>query len=247
MQLSPALKHLGQVMNDNSPAILTALGMVGTVTTAVLAAQGGMKANRIIHDYGYVDKKEQVKGAWKCYIPAAAVGTATVVCVFGANKIASNRTTAAIAAYSFAEKAFTQYKEKVVEIHGENKERKIRDEVAQDVIQNIPGNTQVFVTGKGDVLCYESLTGRLFKSDMETLRKAQNDLNESLFNNEPYVALNDLFEKVGLPLTGFGETLGWNTDKKIELQFSTCMTEDNEPAILIGYRDLPFHNYQRIH
>lgn len=83
------------------------------------------------------------------------------------------------------------YQEKVVETIGEKKEQQIRDEVAKEqVAKNPVSKNEVIITGGGETLCYDSLSGRYFKSDIEKLRKAVNELNHTMVN-DMCASLND--------------------------------------------------------
>ena len=93
MKLDP---KIGRSLKKASPTILTCIGAVGVVATAVLAVKATPKADGLIkadsrrnHDgdpYA-ATKLEAVKSCWKCYIPAATTGIATIICIFGANTL----------------------------------------------------------------------------------------------------------------------------------------------------------------
>lgn len=83
-----------QKLTKVSPTILSCLAAAGVIGTAILAARSTPKALWKIRE----DSKEKhdgdpnaytaveaVRSAWICYIPAAITGTATIVCIFGAN------------------------------------------------------------------------------------------------------------------------------------------------------------------
>ena len=150
------------------------------------------------------------------------------------------------AAYSISEKAFSEYKEKVIEKIGENKEQKVRDEIAQDQVNRNPVSTrEVIITGNGDVLCYDSITGRYFQSNVESLRKAMNDTNHQIIN-DMYASLNDFYNRIGLPMTPYASEVGWNADRLLELQFSTVLSEDGRPCISVSYPLSPIRDYFRL-
>lgn len=251
-------KRLQKLATDGSPAILTALAVTGTVTTAVLTGKASFKAAEVLREQtrlnGLVDQvgepfeldpKEKLRLVWKLYIPAASTGVITIVCVVGANTISTRRGAALATAMSLSETAFKEYKEKVVEQIGTNKERKIRDELMRDKVERDPASSKaVIITGSGDVLCYEAMTGRYFNSSMETLRRAQNVLNAQIIN-EMYASLNDFYREIGLAATGYGEEVGWNTQKLLELQFSTVLSEDGKPCLAVNYSYTPIRDYYR--
>ena len=254
MTLSEILKRVEKLTIDNSPTILTAIGVTGSLTTAYLTGKASFKAAEILileHEEEDLkdiprSRKKDAKRVWKLYIPAASTGAVTVVSIIAANRIGMRRAAAIAAAYSISEKAFAEYKEKVLEKVGENRERSVRDDLAQDRVRNNPSSDrEVIITGGGDVLCYDAFTGRYFKSDMETLKKAQNDLNYKVLNNY-YASLSDFYDLIDLPRTSYSDEVGWNSDALLELEFSTVMSEDNRPCISINFRIQPIRGYYRV-
>lgn len=179
--------------------------------------------------------KEKAKIVWKLYIPAGISGALTVGCIIGASKANGRRTTAAVTAYSLTERAFSEYREKVVEQIGKGKEQTIRDDLAQErVSKNPQGSKEVVIVGTGHILCCELFTHRYFRSDMETLRKAQNDINVRVVN-DIYVSLDEFYELVGLSNTSNSNNLGWDSNKLMELIFSTVLAEGGEPCLAFEY------------
>lgn len=240
MNLTHIFNNGKKAVKANSPEILTAFGVSGVVVTSYLAAKGAIQADRILQEGqepGFEDPERDLKTkvslTWKCYIPAFASGVITASCIMGASKANSKRTAVAVGAYSLTEKAFAEYREKVVEQLGENKEQKIRDEIKQDRVTKL-GSKDVIITGKGEVVCCELLTGRYFKSDMETLRRAQNDINARI-NNERYVNLDEFYDLIGLPYTSQSNTCGWDSAKLMELEFTTTLTPDGTPCLAFDY------------
>lgn len=219
---------------NNSPAILTALGVSGTVSTAVLAAKGGYQAARHMSDKDpYLSNKERVEETWQFFIPAAVSGATTIACVILAAKAGAKKTAAITAAYSLTERAFMEYKDKVVDTLGEKKEKAIRDEIQQERVERTPA-TNVLVAGSGDVRCYESYTGRYFESSIESLRSAENEVNAKL-NRELYVTLSDFYYILGLPSTTHSSAFGWEAGKLMHLEISTVLSPDGKPCLAFEY------------
>jgi hypothetical protein len=247
------VKRVEKLTIDNSPSICTAIGAVGTVTTAYLTAKATVKAVRIVDaeqklyqsDYK-MDIFDKAKLVWTLYIPPVGMCVVTVASIIGANRIGSRRAAAVAAAYSISEKAFSEYKEKVIEKVGEKKERAVRDDIAQDQVNRNPvGEREVIITGKGEVLCYDSLTGRYFNSNIESLRKAANDINKQILADN-YASLSEFYDRIGLSNTTFSEEVGWNLDNMLELVFSTVLSEDDKPCISINYEVAPIRFYYRL-
>lgn len=242
MQISNLIRNVGHSIKTNAPELLTAVGVSGVFTTSYLTARASFAAAEVLEEdkevWGAaIDKKQRFKEqtalVWKLYIPAAASGAVTVACIVGANKSNSRRTAAAVTAYSITEKAFTEYRERVIEEIGETKEQRLRDELAQKNVEENPPS-KIIVTGRGEVLCCELYTGRYFKSDMETLRKAQNDINAKVVNYL-YVTLDEFYDLLDLPHTSTSVNLGWDSEKLMELEFSTTLSENNEPCLAFDY------------
>ena len=256
MNLTELAKRTEKLIASNSPAILTAIGVTGTLTTAFFTGRASFKAAEAIADEEYrlsvhgnqpLDSKEKVQLIWKLYIPAVGTGVLTIVSIIGANRVGARRAAAVAAAYSISEKAIAEYKDKVIERIGATKEQKIRDEIAQDQITSSPvRSNEVIITGNGDVLCFDQFSSRYFMSSMETLKKAQNDVNYSVLN-EGYASLGDFYKKLGIDTTAYSEEVGWTTDKLLDLKFSTSISDDQRPCISFNFCSAPVRDYYRIH
>ena len=257
MTLIDLAKKAEKLAVDNSPTILTVLGVTGVVTTAFLTGKASFKAANIISDEQYrldlfekshpLEPKEKIILVWKAYIPAVGTGVISIVCIVGANHIGSRRAAAVAAAYTISEKAFTEYKDKVVERMGAPKEQDLRDEIAQDRIdRNSSGDRNIIVTGRGEVLCYDAFSDRYFESSMEELKKAQNDINYKILS-DMYASLGDFYDKIGLASTSYSEEVGWTTDVPLELKLSGTLSEDQRPCISMDFRAAPIRDYHHFH
>jgi hypothetical protein len=244
-------KTLAKFAVDNSPAILTAIGVTGTVVTAYLTGKAAYKANGIIGMYepfngDPLPLKRKVELTWKLYIPAVSVGCTTIACIILANRVGTRRAAALAAAYSLSEKALEEYKNKVVEKIGERKEQVVRDEIAQDRVNaSPPVSREIIITGDGDVLCMDSYSGRYFKSNMEKIRKAENDLNWLIINEES-ASLTDFYDLIGLSKTDNSDDVGWNLDKTFEIDFSGTLAE-GKPCMVVTFATFPKARYYKAH
>lgn len=259
MTLASFAKGVEKFVQDNSPAILTAIGVVGTLSTAYFTGKASFKAVKVINEEQArilredldaeipMTNKEKFYLTWKLYIPAAGTGVMTIACIVCANRIGNRRAAAMAAAYSISERAFTEYKEKVIEKIGENKERQVRDELAQDRVNRNPkSKNEVIISGGGEVLCYDEYSGRYFESSMEEIKKAMNDTNYRIIN-DGFASLGDFYERLSLPSTKYSEEVGWNTDHPLEILFSTTMSDDNKPCLAIDYQTVPTRGFNRFH
>ncbi len=244
-------------MKRRSPLILSSMAVSGVVTTSYLTGKATWEASQEIRGWeehngydgygrghgleegpGNTTKqrlKERAVMTWKLYIPAAASGVVTIACIVGTARVSNKRAAAAQAAFVLTERAYSEYRNKVIEEYGERKDQTIRDSIAEDRVKNnTPPSAEVLVTGPGNVLCCELHTGRYFASDMETLRKAQNDLNSRLLGQDSS-SLDDFYWLIGLNGTSNSSDLGWNSDKLMSLEFTTVLTEDGRPCLAFEY------------
>jgi hypothetical protein len=236
------IRRTNKYTHKNSPLIMTALGVAGLATTAYLTAAASFKAARVIDSRESIEGtagdaverfKERASLTWKFYIPPVATGVATVGAIAYANRLGAKRTAAAISAYSITERAFAQYRDKVVDEIGSHKEQVIHDDIARTEVAKKTSET-IILAGSGEVLCCELYTHRYFMADMESLRKAQNDVNAQIMS-ELYISLDEFYYAIGLPSTAHSGELGWDSDKLMELEFSTVLTEDGRPCLAFNY------------
>lgn len=263
MSISDLAKTVEKFTVANSPTILTAVAVTGTITTAILAGKASYKAATLIEaeerrrehlrDISELpesaeepmDATEKVELVWTLFIPAVGTAITTCIAMVAANQIGTRRAAAMAVAYSMSEKAFGEYKDKVTSKFGEKKEQSVRDELAQDrVNKKTVESTQVVMIGDGEVLCFEQYSGRYFNSTMETIKKAQNDLNYKILN-ESYASLNDFYDLLGLDTLASGEEVGWTTEKKLDIFFSTVLSTDQRPCIAIDFTMSPVRNYYK--
>lgn len=242
-------------LKDNSPVILTGIGATGVVATGILAARGGMEAQRLLFAEQYSGGtaedpkqrlKEETRLTWKCYIPAASVGVATIAAIVSANSVSSKRQAAVVSLYSITDRAFKEYKDQVVELVDAEKVDQIEKAVAAKELRDNPSADGQVLISSGKFLCYESLSGRYFETDYESIRAAQNDLNAQCLNNV-YASQNDWYKLLGLPPLSTGDELGWNTSHRLDTRITTTMTEDGRPALSIKYGNNPSPNYYKGH
>ena len=250
-KMSNFIKTTKGYVAKHSPEILTGIGVAGMITSTVLAVKATPRALLLLdvaeHDKGErLTPIETVKAAWKPYIPAVVMGLASTACIIGASAVNTKRNAALATAYALSEKTLLTYRDKVVETLGEKKEKEIREKVAQDEIDKKHiSSGQVIITPKGNTLCMESLSGRLFRSDIDQIRKSINELNRQM-THQNYISLNELYGELGLDYIPTGSRLGWNLDDGlIEVDFGTCLAENDEPCIVVDYSRPPKYEFDR--
>lgn len=257
MTFKTILKMTEKFVTDNSPGILTGLGIAGAVTTAFLAGRAGfrvgMDASTQYHEAlregeplpeHLLDNKYIAKTYWKEFISPASVGAATVTCIIAANHIGSRRTAAIAAAFKLSEQLSEEYRDRVVKTLGFQKEEKMRSELAADRMARTPGSEVVIISGP-ESMFFDELSGRYFKNEMETVRKAVNEINYKV-NNYMAASLSDFYEMIGLPRTVFSDDLGWNTDELLDIDYGVTLLPDGRPAIALNYNKTPIRGFDRL-
>ena len=236
MNLRSYLKRLEQLTVDNSPTILTGLATFGVVTTAYLSGKAAVKAEYILMNDGVPETtRERLELTWKCYIPPVAAGVVTVGAIIGAQHINNRRAAAMATAFTIAERGYEQYREKVIDRLGEDKELEVRDEVAKERLKENPLSDTTVIVGKGGThLCYDAFSGRYFESSMETIKQAELTVGYQILH-DGYASVSDLYYELGIPPTAISEEVGWNTDSPLRIVYSAILAEDDRPCIAIDY------------
>ena len=246
-------KNAQSKVSKHTPEILIGVGIAGMITTTVLAVKETPKALKLIEDKKKLEQKDEltpvevVKTTWKCYIPAVTTGVLSTACLIGASSVSARRNATLATAYKLSETALTEYREKVVETIGEKKEKTVRDKVAEEKVKKNPvSKNEVLVTEKGNTLCMDALSSRYFTSDIEKIRKAENDINKRMLS-ESYVSLNDFYSEIGLSSMELGDDLGWNVDRDglLEIYFTSTITDDGRPCIVMNYEVAPKYDYSK--
>lgn len=249
MQIKNIAMHVGNFIQKNSPYILTGLGCAGVVSTAIMTGKAAVKASRVIED-AHIQKgketspdetptplsiKEKAKLTWKYFVPPIVMGATSVGCIIGAQSVNTRRHAALASLYTLSEQTLKDYRENVKEIVGKNKEEKAYEKVQQDrLITEPPKDGSIILTGKGETLFRDSYSGRYFKSDIETLRRIENELNHNIVH-QMWVALNDLYMLIGLDEIKLGDDIGWDPDQLIEFKFIPTIYKDEDVCIILDY------------
>lgn len=259
MAITDVLKDARFFAHENKSVLLTAVGVVGTVSTAVLTGRASWKAAQIVYNETYevreetsdpeleLEIREKINLVWALYIPPVGVGALTIAAIVLANRVDAQKAAALAAAYGVSERTLQEYKEKVVERLGEKKEQAIRDEIDQDRLTKNPvQDRQVIIAGSGEVLCYDNISGRYFQSSMEELRQAENKVNYELVHHNQ-ASLSFFYDQVGLPPTRHSDEVGWNSNNLLEINYSTQLSTDNRPCIVVDFIVGPISGYGNLY
>ena len=249
MTMNDLAKKTGSFLNTNSPAILLGLSIAGVITTAYLTHKAAQKAEKELSQVAGLTAKEKVQITWKYYVPPVLSCGATLGFIIAGHSIQHSRNAGLAAAVSLSQTAFSEYREKMVETVGKNKERKAVDELIQEKVTQKEKDGEfdklVVREDKQEQYVYDTISGRVFVSTIEKLNKAANEVARECINND-YANLNLFYSKIGLAEIRIGETLGWNNSNPLELNLSNAVVMDGRGLIAINYIKDPIIGYDKI-
>ena len=63
---------------------------------------------------------------------------------------------------------------------------------------------------------------------------------------EGYVSVNEFYDEIGLNNTSEGDKLGWKVEKGlIELNFSTQLSDNGTPCLVIDFKEPPRYGFDK--
>lgn len=228
----------------NSPALMFGAGIVGIVGTVVLASRATLKlegrlesaqsdladVNSLKHS-GYSDKDRNqdkaiiysklVMDVAKGYGPAFILGTVSIASLTGSHVVLTRRNAGAVAAYKAVDKAFSEYRERVLKDVGPEKEREYAFEMEACEIDSDDGKSKrktddvVRVSGRSKYSRFFEQSNQNWSPQPEYnmlfLRCQQNYANDR-FHAKGHLMLNDVYDLLGMERTKEGCVVGWVLD-----------------------------------
>lgn len=155
-KLSRTVNRTGLKIKKYSPEILVAAGVVGVITSGVMACKATLKVNEVVEqskkdidtihesaekgytpaglEYSQEDAKKDLTIAYvqtgvkfaKLYGPSVVLGALSITSIVASNHILRKRNVALAAAYTAVDKGFKEYRKRVVERFGKEIDRELR-------------------------------------------------------------------------------------------------------------------------
>lgn len=158
----------------------------------------------------------------KLYGPAIMLGTISIAALTSSHKILNTRNAGLTAAYAALERGFAEYRGRVVDEYGKEKDQELRfGSQTSTVIEedkNGPKKKQVKTVGTGKKSEYSRLFDETNQNwspnrdyNVVFLRGVQNHSNDRLRANG-HLFLNDVFDALGMDRTPAGAVTGWLLD-----------------------------------
>jgi hypothetical protein len=187
----------------------------------------------------------------KLYGPAVILGGIGVVCLTKSHRILMDRNAALTAAFVAVDRAFKQYRERVIDRYGEETDRDLRYDYEEvDVIDEETGKvTAQYQVTEGEHGLYsrwfDSENGNWNQGPFDErnwlwLRTQQNWANDML-KSRGHLFLNEVYSMLGLAHTSPGAIVGWVYRRDNErgdnyVDFG-CWDQHNDPERFFNGRD----------
>lgn len=228
------------ITQKHSPTLLFAAGTVGVIATAVLTARATLKLQDVLDEVdrelddiaqSAINKeivkadaerlliRAQIRGylrVGQLYSPAIVVGIGSISALAGSHRILTKRNAALTAAYATIEKAFDQYRARVVEEYGEEKDLEFKRSVRKETVLNEKDKeVEVPYVDADGISGYARLFDELNQNWVNNpdnnlfFLKAQQTYANSLLHSRGHVTLNDVYDSLGMERSKEGFIVGW--------------------------------------
>ena len=215
----------------NGSTILTCIGAVGVVATAVTAVKATPKVTILLEKERKLKgeeltKIEVIKVAGPHYIPSILIGVGTLTCIFGSNVLNKRQQASLASAYALLDTSFKEYKKKVIDLYNEEADIEIRNEIAKDKYEE--NDIEV---DDNKMLFYEEYSGRYFESTSKEVIQAEYNLNRELTNHGG-VYLNKFYKFLDIAPTDYGNEYGWSLGVLESHYWANWIEFDHEKVIM---------------
>jgi len=247
-------------IQKHTPTILFAAGVVGIVATVVLASRATLKMDEVLTDasedlekiqealqHDNYDEEDARKdtiviyaryGARiaKMYAPAIVVGIASVAALTGSHVILSRRNMALTAAYAALDKGFREYRDRVREAYGDEREAELRyGTCTADIVEETETGPVVRTITRP---AGASIYARFFDESSSSWQKSplhnqlfvqcqQNYANDML-RARGHVFLNEVYDMLGMERSPAGAVVGWIKDDNNYIDFGVFNDRGNK-------------------
>jgi hypothetical protein len=248
------LGRKGLVLQKHSPEIMLVVGVVGVVASGVMACRATLKVEFVLDEakdkldkiklaketvdtdvYSESDAKKDLMLTYvqtgfdfvKLYGPAILVGAASIACIVGSHGIMRKRNIALVAAYKAIETSFKDYRKRVVDEFGADKDRMLKNGITQSKITVLESDENGKTKKSTKLIENVDPTGisqyaRFFDESCInwsktpeynlTFLKCQQNYANDLLKTRGHVFLNDVYDLIGVPRSQAGAIVGWVRD-----------------------------------
>lgn len=255
----------------NSPTVMFYGGIVGVVGAAALACKATLQLDAKLEEMAkermdeltvidngvvveQVNRKVYVKNVLtvaKLYAPAVGLGVVSIGMLAGSHRTLTNRNVALTAAYAALDKGFKEYRQRVIDDVGTEKELSYRfplenveelDEESGKAVKR----TVIGVDGKSIYARFFDESNRNWsRSDDQNfyfIRIVQQHMNDQL-KARGHVLLNDAYDALGMERTPEGCVVGWKLDNDGDnyIDFGIYDKDDERKRAFVHGRERSVH------
>lgn len=250
------------------PTTMTVVGVGGVVATVVIACVATTKTEPILDKTkARIDKakenedpkiqNKEIAVAYgkaavdfaKLYAPAATVGTISIAMILGSHHILKKENAALMAMTSALSQSFAEYRKRVVEDAGEDKDLEYYHGVKKttNVIVDLETGEQTtetaYIQEKPSVSIYSRVFNRKNLNwnpscalNMMFLRSIQDEMNYTL-KAKGHLFLNEVYDRLGFKRSEAGQFVGWvyggSGDDYIDFGLYNLKGRDDEPDAIV--------------
>ena len=249
--LTKVVGRSGLVLKKFSPEILIGVGIIGVVAGTVLACKATLKVDTVIdkaqsdlkkikethenpktENYSEVDYQKDLVTVYvqtgvkiaKLYAPAVMLGVASVSCLLGAHGIMKQRNIALVAAYRAIDGGFKDYRRRVVDELGQDKDYQFKTGIRQETV------TEIEKDEHGKSIKVKKTVEKLDPNEYSTYArffdeaslnwsktpeynkyflKCQQNYANDLLKSRGHIFLNEVYDMIGVPRSQAGAVVGW--------------------------------------
>ena len=226
----------------HAPFVLFTVGVVGVIGTVVLASRATLKLDEVLdetnrdldrirnaerEDYTDQDRLRDKATVYataagrlvRLYGPAAGVAVVSISALTGSHVILTRRNSALAAAYAVLDRGWREYRSRVVNEFGADKDRELRYNLQERTIIEETEEGPITTKVKDVVPAVASIYARFFDKSSPNwnprnnynqvfIQCQQNWLN-NLLQARGHVFLNEAYDALGIPRSKEGQIVGW--------------------------------------
>lgn len=271
--VSRAVSSKALLINQHSPRLLFVGGVIGVTGTVVLACRGTLRLEGVLEDaeieiqalkaqgqeavdgdrdYTSKDLKRDLavlhvrhaQRVIRLYMPAIVMGTLSIAALTKSHSMLTKRNASLTVAYAAAVEAFDEYRGRVREAVGDEREKEIRygmkdHTFVEDTEKGPKKVTEKRATTAGLYARFYDEFARNYQTDPELNRifivNQERMMNDRL-HAKGHVFLNEVYDALGLEPSEAGQHVGWTLDGEGDGYISFGMYDGkNASTFLNGY------------
>ena len=197
---------------------------------------------------------DKLKVAAPVYLPAIGMFLLSSGSIVGGCVLGEKRIAAVTSLYTVTEAMARKTEEKLVEVLGDEKAKEVHSAVAKDILNENPKTAEnVIQTKHGNILFFEPLTGRYFRSSVDAVKNANVDF-KNYISNKIWGSVNDWYEFLDIGEASMGNYFAWNVTHTFEPWLDDGHTDDgelcwvirnlNEPVLYNGKHAVPIEDHE---